>query len=343
LQPSQAHINSSSHDGWRRAQALSLTAGVAITLTLAFDPQLGARLFWNLVIPLIPAAVVFFPGGWRNICPLASAAAAGNSATSPSGRKMSLTAQGISACGSISLLALVLPMRHIIFDLNGRATLLLLFAIGVVAFVLTRLFLAKSGWCSGWCPVSSVEKLYGQSPALDATNTRCTLCSHCVAVCPDSIRKPGPLRSTPTTWHRIADTVMAGAFVGFVWGWFQVPDQAGVGAGDIVYAYAVPLLAGVGSLALFLLFREVVPSKQQPRLVRLFAAAAVSCYYWYRLPALFGFSMFGDGVLIDLSGVLPVEFMWACRVVTTSFLCTWLLTERGTRQWLMRPPTRAAA
>ncbi len=66
--------------------------------------------------------------------------------------------------------------------------------------------------------------------------------------------------------------------------------------------------------------------------------AAVGAYYWYRLPALFGFGLFsGDGMLVDLSGVLPAWTPVLMRLATTGLLLAWFLRRAPRRSWLMRP------
>jgi hypothetical protein len=73
-------------------------------------------------------------------------------------------------------------------------------------------------------------------------------------------------------------------------------------------------------------------------LVRVFAAAAVSTYYWYRIPALAGFGPHpGTGQLCDLTAVLP-DLPMVSHVVTTAFF-VWFLVIRGSSglSWMMRP------
>ena len=135
-------------------------------------------------------------------------------------------------------------------------------------------------------------------------------------------------------------TILTGGFVGFVWGWFHVPDFApGEGWSHLATAYALPF-AGLGlTLGLFLLLRTLLPARRQRTLVLGFAAAAVACYYWYRLPALFGFGPFpGDGMLVDAREVLPAWFPTASRVTTTALFLWWLVVRRDPRRsWASRP------
>jgi len=150
-----------------------------------------------------------------------------------------------------------------------------------------------------------------------------------------------PLRSKDSGVRRFTGVLMVGGFAGFIWGWFHVPDYTGaVGWEHLGRAYGLPFAGLAVTLAAFLLLERLVPEQGAVRLRRLFAAAAISCYYWYRLPALFGFGPFpGDGMLIDLRMVLPEWFPVASRLATTSFFAWWLVWRcSGERTWLVRPP-----
>jgi hypothetical protein len=74
-------------------------------------------------------------------------------------------------------------------------------------------------------------------------------------------------------------------------------------------------------------------------LIAIFSATAVSCYYWFRLPALFGFGIFpGDGMLVDLTGILPVWSMKAPVAATTLFFFWWILFSKQNKiSWATRP------
>ncbi len=320
-------------------QRVALVIFVCLVLTLIVWPELGVRLFWNLVIPMIPALCVFAPGWWRNACPLATLTWLGKRLPWATERMLSLRAQGLAASGSVALLVLLLPLRRLVFDLDGRATAGLVLGLAFAGLLLSASFARKSGWCAGWCPVAAAERLYGQAPLSEGRNARCVTCTHCVALCPDSVRNLTLAPVMPTRWHRAADVAMAGGFLGYVWGWFQVPDRAAVASWQqVAHAYALPLAGAVATLALFVLVDRWTGTRQRARLVRTFAAATVCCYYAYRLPALFGFAhISGDGVLVNWSATLPDGFPWACRAVTTTLFGTWLLGGRGATRWLTRP------
>jgi len=322
---------------WRIVQFAVWLVGAAIVLALLIRPVIGIHAFWNVLIPVAPALLVFAPGLWRNICPLASTALLARHMDRSARNRVSPEWQGrLLLIGVVALFALV-PLRHVVFDTSGPATAIVLLALGAVAILMGTRFEWKSGWCSGVCPVHPVERLYGTAPAISPPNAHCTSCERCVQPCPDSTPALTPLSTKNGMPRRIAGLLMVGAFPGFIWGWFQVPDYApGVGWAHLGNAYAYPLAASAVTLAAFLLLRTRMNGAW---LTRAFATAAVACYYWFRLPMLFGYGPIpGDGMLVDLTGSLGPWFPVACRLATTALFAWWLLLRAPVRRsWSQRP------
>ena len=325
---------------WRVAQTLLWVGGAGIVAALLWAPALGIDLFWNILIPAAPALLVFLPGVWRNICPLASTALIARHTGRSKRRKLPRAWQGRLALMGVVLLYAIVPLRHVVLDQNGPATAVILLALAAVAVAMGSLFEWKSGWCSGLCPVHPVEKLYGTQPLLTPPNAHCGLCEACVQPCPDSTNGLHPLAVENGRPRRWAGLLMLGGFPGFIWGWFQVPDYAGrEGFRHLQTAYGYPLAAAAATLALLVLLERLAGRRARPLLFRAFAAAAVGCYYWYRLPALFGFGPFpGDGMLVDWRTTLPPSFPAWSHAATTAIFAAWFLLRRGAkRAWLVRP------
>ncbi len=325
---------------WRTVQVLVWLVGVGLLVALVAAPELGIHAFWNVLIPVAPALLVFAPGVWRNICPLASTALVSRHAGISAKRPVSPVWQARLALGGTLLLLAIVPLRHVVLDLNGPATALAIGSLAVVAFGFGLMFEWKSGWCSGLCPVHPVEKLYGSKPAVTVPNAHCTACEQCVSPCLDSTPAITPLSVNRYTSRRLAGLLLVGGFPGFVWGWFQVADYAGgEGWSHLAEAYGWPFGGLAITLAAYAMLDRVVPDKQKGWLIRGFAAAAVACYYWYRLPALFGFGPIpGDGMLVDLRATLPAWFPWASRIFTTGIFAWWFFLHTSPkRPWSVRP------
>jgi hypothetical protein len=322
---------------WRILQIAVWALGLAILAALLGWPEIGIHAFWNVLIPVAPALLALAPGVWRNICPLASTALflrhTGHSDRQPVSRHL----QGRLLLLGVVLLYAIVPLRHVILDLNGPATAYTLIAVAAAAVAMGRRFEWKSGWCSGICPVHPVERLYGSAPAVVPANAHCVQCQQCVTPCADSTPALDPLSSNNGRARKIAGHLMVGGFAGFIWGWFQVPDYAGgLGWDHLAQAFGWPWMGAMASLALFLLLKNLI---EQTLLRRIFAAAAIACYYWYRLPGLFGFGPYpGDGMLVDLREQLGPDFPIYSRLITTTFFAWWLVGRRRiNRPWSVRP------
>jgi len=335
-------ISGGTRIAWRAAQTAVWLVGAAILAALLFAPSLGLHAFWNVLIPVAPALVAFAPGVWRNICPLGTTALLSRHAGLSRRLRLSLEWQARLALIGVVLLLAIVPLRHVVLDTSGPATALTIGALAAIAIAMGFLFEWKSGWCSGLCPVHPVEKLYGSEPALSVPNAHCGACERCVAPCPDSTPGVHPLMGNGGLSRRLAGLMMVGGFPGFIWGWFHVPDYAGTqGWQHLGTAYGLPFAGLAVTLAAYVMLQRIVPSRHRLRLVRSFAAAAIACYYWYRVPALFGFGLDGfakDGMLVDLTGVLPTWFPTASRIATTALFVWWLVGRtRANRAWGVRP------
>ncbi|MCC6286787.1 MAG: hypothetical protein IT249_02780 [Chitinophagaceae bacterium] len=136
------------------------------------------------------------------------------------------------------------------------------------------------------------------------------------------------------------DYLMVGAFPGYIWGWFQLPDTKNVlDVQKIATVYSYSLLGALVTLSVYAIIKTVWPKHKQRLLVRLFAALAVSSYYWFRLPQLIGLSNLDtNGVLINLSNELPLWTKYILNLISTSFFFWWfILLQPSKKSWSVRP------
>jgi hypothetical protein len=319
-----------------------LVVGVAAVGLLLFLPNIGLKVFWNVLIPVAPITVVLLPGLWRNICPMGTLSLLPRRLGISRDFMMPRAWVGWMAVASLAGLFLIVPARHVMLNFNGPVTAGMILLASLAAFLAGMVFKGRSGWCASLCPIHPVEKLYGSSPIMSFPNAACGLCGKCSAPCPDCTLSVTPAITGPTEVERWAGTVMIGSFAGFVWGWFQVGDHvAHVGFAEIAESYLWPFGCALISLAIYLGAQHVLQTKpSRAMLIKVFATAAVATYYWYRLPMLGGFGAHpGTGLLMDLTGVLPSWTVHISHLVTTSFL-VWFLIVRPTARnaWLNRPP-----
>lgn len=322
---------------WRIVQILVWLIGAIILINLIFFPDIGIHMFWNILIPVAPALVVVAIGVWRNVCPMASNSLLARHMGYSKKIKLSLDQSGKLNLIAVIALYLIVPLRHAIFDTNGWATAILIVSLAGIAIIMGLFFEWKSGWCSGLCPVHPVEKLYGLNSRLSVPNAHCNACSRCVSPCPDSTPRINPMAAKKTIYHRMAGILMVGAFPGFIWGWFHVPDNyGGLTAYQFFSVYMMPVIGFLISIALFLILKRYFKERI---LISLFAASAVSCYYWYRLPALVGFGIYPkDGMLVNLSHSIPKWSLTITVVVTTLFFFWWIVIRKPNKNmWARRP------
>lgn len=334
-------LSGKNHRVWRVLQAAVLLVGLLIFGALVFYPETGLHAFWNVLIPVAPALFVVSVGFWRNVCPLGTVSLLPRHLGISKSRRLSLKWQGRLHFGGVLLLFLVVPLRHIVLDTNGMATALTLAVTAAAAFTAGCFFEWKSGWCSGLCPVHPVEKMYAGKVKFTTPNAHCTQCANCVIPCPDSTPDMSPAKIMKRKSHHVSSSLLIGGLPGFVWGWFHVPDcRAGAAWTDCVVAFGLPYLCLGVSLSLFLLLRKYLDEKYQPLIVSICGAAAISFYYWYRLPALVGYGLFpGDGMLVDLTPVLPVWVLLFVQLSVAGFFVWWLVIRQPAPSvWSRRPP-----
>ncbi len=325
---------------WRIVQSIVWVAGITILFCLIFFPSTGILLFWNILIPIAPALLVVATGVWRNVCPLATTNLFPRHYQWSMGRK--LTARQLGKLNLVAVLALyvIVPLRHAVFNVNGPATAALIASMAFTGFGLGFIYEWKSIWCSGLCPIHPVEKLYGGNVFMPFPNAHCGECMNCVIPCPDSTPNMNPSVSRKNVFQRTSAILIIGGLPGFIWGWFHVPDWNGPwGIGDMGAWYAFPFLGLVTTLAIYGILSNSLKTNGRKKLVAVFAASAVSCYYWYRIPYLFGFGQFAnDGLLVDLKSSIPAWVIRFITIVLSLFFLYWMVFRKAnSNSWLIRP------
>ena len=210
----------------------------------------------------------------------------------------------------------------------------------LIGFGLGFIYEWKSVWCSGLCPVHPVEKLYGGNVFMPMPNAHCSECMNCVIPCPDSTPNMNPNISGKNIYQRFSAVLIIGGLPGFIWGWFHVPDTGKLsGFRDFAAVYALPFLGLAVSIFIYEMLSRIPRIKSGKKLIPVFAAAAVSCYYWFRIPSLIGFGDFAkDGLLMDLSASVPAWMPTAFTTALSVFFFYWMVyREANHNSWLIRP------
>ncbi len=325
---------------WRAVQIAVWLVGAFMLFCLLFFPKLGILIFWNILIPVAPFLFVIATGVWRNVCPLASTNLLPRHLGLSKRKKLTANQLGILNVIAVLTLFFIVPLRHAVFNTNGPATAYLIIAMAALGVVLGFVYEWKSVWCSGLCPVHPVEKMYGSNVFMPVPNAHCSSCMNCVIPCPDSTPNMEPTAAKKNKYQEWAGILIAGGLPGFVWGWFHVPDENSIQNWQSLFeVYMFPMAGLLVSLTLYLALNQWKAAIIEKKLTSIFAAAAVSCYYWYRIPALLGFGKFAtDGRLVDLSHSLHPSIPVVLTVISTCFFIYWLIIRKPNHNsWVIRP------
>jgi len=329
---------------WAVAQAVSVSIALAVVALLIVRPELGLVLTWGVLIPAVPALLLVAPRLWRNLCPIAVVhqlpVVTGRGGSRRLGRETHRWAAAVAAAG----LFLIVPLRHAVFNDHGPA--LALFVVVVLGLALAGgiVFAGKSGWCSTFCPVSPVERLYGQEPFAQPVHAHCASCLGCTDPCFDREGPPavaalvneresaeGAGASRRTFLGSTATGVFAAAFPGFVLGYFTVDPEA-----PLATLYLHVLFFAGASLVLFLALQTVLRFRARTGL-RIAAATAAGLYYWFTVPAMV------DAAEIALgSSPAPAWVQGAGHVLFLGLVAVWLLNARHRDRRSMEPASPGA-
>ena len=302
---------------WRGVRVLSVASYLLLVVALLAWPATGLKVFFGLVVPLLPVLFFVAPGVWRNICPLSSA----NQSARVLGFTMGRTApRWIRERGYLLAMALffgIAGARLAVFNDDGTATAVLLSAVIVSAFLGGVLFKGKSGWCSSICPLLPVQRVYGQTPLVLSPNSHCQPCLACTRNCFDfqpQLAQQADLHDPDTRWSQ-PRRLFAAALPGFVLGFFTVLGQPSLSTEEMYGRLTLYVLGSVGGF--FAL--EAVVGISAGMVTALWGAVAITVFYWYSSRT------FGAAVS-SLFGVGDLDWLrWPVLVILVPLVLLWLV------------------
>ena len=314
---------------WNLFRVAGVAAMLGMIGLLAVDPATGLKVFWRIVVPVLPAVFLIMPGLWRNICPLAAL----NQTPRVFGFSRGLTLpswlQEYGYVIGFVLFFLLASGRKWLFNHDGTASAWLISGAAVSAFLGGIFFKGKSGWCSSICPLYPVQRIYNQTPFITLPNSHCTPCVGCTKNCYDfnpGVAYVADLYDDDPIYSGYRRFFVA-AFPGFVLAYFQLPDPPLISVGRMYAMFAVYMLLGIGLFSLLDTFLK----SSLLKLTTLFTALAINIYYWYSFPAWLRVIGFSDP---DVAG-------WLLRVPMLGLTILWILRtyakERPFLQQLIQP------
>ncbi len=301
---------------WKAAQfCIVVATGILIGLLFQF-PGISVKLFWNILIPLLPLTFLITPILWRSLCPLATL----NMLSNGSIGRRKLKIPSLPHVGNFGLILLVImvPARRFLFNEHGAILAATILLVAVTALALGAVFDAKAGFCNTICPVLPVEKLYGQHPLWEMRNPRCKPCTLCTPKgCVDLAPKKAITRAIGKTagahaWLKTGYGMFAAAFPGFILGYFVTPNTS------IAFAGTIYLQIAFWALGSYLITTSLVRLTRQKAASTLpiLAAASIGIYYWFTAPLVL--SVFGPtalSVMIFRSVLLAIIGFWLGRAL----------------------------
>lgn len=271
---------------WQAARFLSITAYVALIITLFARPAGGLFVFFKIVVPLLPGLFLIAPGLWRNTCPLA--------ATNQLPRLFRFTRAltppaWLQQRGYLIAVALffgIAGSRLAGLDRSGLATGIVLSAVLLAAFSGGVVFKGKSGWCSSICPLFPLQRAYGQTPFVTIANNHCRPCVGCAKNCFDF--KPRAAyqadMADPDGGWSAPRKLFAAALPGFVLGFMVLAGYPGAAVPQRYLALGLALLVAVGVYFAVEALTGVSPAM----LSAVYAVVALNSFYWFAGPVLLG-------------------------------------------------------
>jgi NADPH-dependent 2,4-dienoyl-CoA reductase/sulfur reductase-like enzyme/ferredoxin len=301
---------------WLAARVVTLAAGVGLCVVLVVAPDTGLKVFWKVLVPLLPIVWFAMPGLWRNLCPLAASNQVPRVLKFTRALTVPRVVQRYSYVFAVVAFLLLVPARKVVFNASGPATAALLAAALGVAFVGGFFFKGKSGWCSSVCPLLPVQRMYGETPFLLVRNSHCEPCVGCAKNCFDfnprvaklaDLRDDDPRYSGPRRFF-------PAAFPGLVLGFFSMPDSPQQSA---AWVYGRIGLYVAASVAVFFAL-EIFTGGSTHRLTALFAAFGLNAFYWYSVPMLVD-------TLLSPSGDVRTAVIWLGRAAVLGLTIPWLV------------------
>lgn len=312
---------------WDALRVLSVVAGAALCLTLILWPSVGLFAFWGVVIPLLPLLFFIAPGFWRNICPLAASNQAPRRFGFTRARTLPPVVRAYGFLVPIALFLTLVPTRKVLFNDNGIALAVLLLVFGAAAFIGGVFFKGKSGWCSSFCPLLPVQRVYGQTPFIVVRNSHCEPCVGCAKNCYDFNPHVAQLADLydADPYRGAYRKIFAGAFPALVLAFYSVDSASGWDVLGMYGTFGLYILCGIG--AFFVL--DSVLRVSTGTVAVLFGAAALDLYYWFAWPYL----------AERIAGSSPGWFVWPARIIVWALSAVWVVRTMRKEQRFVEDAT----
>ena len=299
---------------WRPGRFIGVATGVGIAVASVTAPSVGLKAFWGVFVPIAPLLFIAAPGLWRNLCPMAALNQLPRTVGITRGLTLPEPVKRVTPLISGGLFLLIVPLRKVWLDSNGVALGVFLFTVLALAFTGGMIFKGKSGWCSSFCPMLSVERFYNLAPLQVVPNSHCRPCVGCTKNCYDfnpTAAHLADLHDDDERWSGYR-RLFAGLLPWLIVGFNTEPAVGEVTPGSVAGLYGRLLLLSAAGAGTFLVV-ESVTRLSAVKVLLLHVVAAINLFYWYVTPkALAQFSVDND------------PLTWAIRAAAAVVSVVWL-------------------
>ncbi len=301
---------------WIFFQVISVSVVIACIIGLFIQPDTTLYLLWSVLIPIMPFLLFIAPGFWRNTCPIASLSQLPR--ITGFGGKKRLPQWLVTHSGliSLSLFILIVSSRKIFFNEDATALASLIIGFFIMAIFMGLIYQGKSGWCTNFCPMFPVERLYGQTAFVEMTHNHCQPCVGCTKYCHDL----KPRTSYLSTLHSrdkmpAAYLIMfASIFPGFILAYYIAPDPSAFNFQEIGRMYGYFLIFCVSSVSVFFSIKFIF-QLNSAKMIILYSAAALNIYYWFNAPL----------ISVHFTPAIQDEVNIAIRVLVAALSSIWIV------------------
>lgn len=265
---------------WRPLRWAGVATGLGIAVAGFVRPADALTAFWFVFVPIAPLLFLVAPGLWRNTCPMVSLNQVPRTLGFTRGLTLPPRVAAVAPMISAGLFLAIVPLRKVWLDSQGRALGIMLLTLLAIPFLGGLVFKGKSGWCSQFCPMLSVERLYNLAPLTVVPNSHCRPCVGCSKNCYDfnpTAAHLADLEDEDPRWVGYR-TAFAGLLPWLIVG-FNTTDAVGTATpGSVAGVYGRLLLLAAAGIGAFQVI-EAVTRLSRFHVLLLHVVAAISLFY----------------------------------------------------------------
>jgi NADPH-dependent 2,4-dienoyl-CoA reductase/sulfur reductase-like enzyme/ferredoxin len=286
---------------WLAARVLVLLGTFGICALLVIQPPLGLLLWWRLIVPSLPLALVLAPGIWRQVCPMAFLNQAPRATKTSLGKELpgwlKNAAFGIAVAGFVGAVALRVP----VLNQTGWAVAAGMMLVLALALLGGFVFKGRSGWCGTFCPLGPIQRVYGQAPPLVVKNGYCEPCLGCQKNCYDFNPRGAVFADMNDDDPRYTGQrrLFFGLLPGLILGYFAQGPHPAYGEPLHLTILLAACAASAGLYGLAITYFPLAPY----RVAAVFTAASLIAFYYFSGPTILGAIAALSGHAVPLSAV----------------------------------------